>query len=921
MGIDYRLIRAINTGRCFALVGSGPSNELGFPSWSELAAGVVEGLHSADVGIDEASYAKFLGQNKLPELFRLAERDLGDRAELLRLMESLTVPRRKGSHHLYDYLVRWPFACYLTTNYDDELSERLGAAGKYFTVLRNSRDDLATIREGVTGTVYKIHSDFTEPEDVVVTSEDYRGLRLTGHQYYRDRLQQVFQTFDVLIIGHSLEDPDIGLVLELAKESASAEHPVFMIVANATNGEIDEYFEKYNIIATTYHNAEGERHRGLIRLMSQIDLWVAPEVPDRVPTHRPVGDEEIGRATGLFLYRKLAPSADDAHILDAALSPVVLSALEEHRKLPGISIDEIAALPAVTAIAASAGNRDAVEAALNELDSRSLVKQYDSRYWISESGLSRVAQVRAVRRQVEDQALGQFALTFKEAAESLGAAEVTTELANSARAIIREAVAEVFQRRAMAITNRVIAGQSLAAEDMPEVFRAVNRASGVLEDRAVRAAFLEAGRDLLVTPTAEQQEYLAALSQGYFLEHLLGLDPECAEIRRGLFDDTFWICDSSVLLPLCALGTLDHEFALDLFSRFRARDVTINATSRLMGEVWRHLEWAMSFVERHGVDSIEFMTAALDKDGFRQNLFLDGYIRLSARGDVGSFDDYVNKVCPVGCSKSGLAESLGRFGLNVLYEYDLGDLSELQGKIAAYRQSRGTWKNEFQVIAEAEVLEYSRLVLEGDIPVPGMKIGPPKKSYFISHSRVLDKARRDIDTLISWTPEAVYRLVTSLPGAPIDAALLQQCMLNDYYYAGVSFIDRASYLRFFGPAISQSRLQFEEEKDKYVSAASTVGAEELEADFEATDDLLKPFFSSQMGWRVARIAKYNADAASASATEAKLDAEKRIRDNDEQWREKVKAINAQNIAAKHNAADPKHVRKRARQAKRRKGKK
>src|SRR6266566_3396975 len=31
--LDYRLIHAINTGRCFALVGAGPSSELGYPSW------------------------------------------------------------------------------------------------------------------------------------------------------------------------------------------------------------------------------------------------------------------------------------------------------------------------------------------------------------------------------------------------------------------------------------------------------------------------------------------------------------------------------------------------------------------------------------------------------------------------------------------------------------------------------------------------------------------------------------------------------------------------------------------------------------------------------------------------------------------------------------------------------------------------
>jgi hypothetical protein len=434
-----------------------------------------------------------------------------------------------------------------------------------------------------------------------------------------------------------------------------------------------------------------------------------------------------------------------------------------------------------------------------------------------------------------------------------------------------------------------------------------------------RAAFLEAGRALLVSPTPAQQEYLAAVSQGYFLEHLLGLDPDCTAVRQELFEDTFWICDSSVLLPLCARGALDHEFAQDLFSRFAERGVAIYTTERLLGEAWRHLEWAIEFVEENGIESIEFLAAALTKDGYGQNLFIDGYIRLAAGGDVGSFQDYIESVCPGGQSRARLAEALELNGLHVLRDYDLGDLADLQNAISADRQSRGTFKNDYQVITEAEVLEYARLLLEGEITPPVSESGStPRKCYFISHSRVLDRAKRDVDRLTTWTPEAVYRLVTSLPGAPLDAALLQQCMLNEYYYAGVSFIDRASYVRFFGPAISQSRLQFEEEKDAYVAAVSAVGAEQLEAEYEGTDDLLKPFFSSQMGWRLARTATSNAQAASADAARAVLESQKKIRENDAAWEQKLKDVQAQSGAQKRNAEDPKHVRKRARQAKKRK---
>ena len=38
--LNPRLVEKLNTGRCFALIGSGPSCEVGYPSWHELAKDV-----------------------------------------------------------------------------------------------------------------------------------------------------------------------------------------------------------------------------------------------------------------------------------------------------------------------------------------------------------------------------------------------------------------------------------------------------------------------------------------------------------------------------------------------------------------------------------------------------------------------------------------------------------------------------------------------------------------------------------------------------------------------------------------------------------------------------------------------------------------------------------------------------------------
>ena len=118
---DQRLIRKINQGRCFAFVGSGPSTEVGYASWGTLAENVVAELKRIGIPIENAAYEKYLAAKQYPELFSQVERDLGSRRELLELLSKLFMPDAARQAYTYDLLTHWPFACYLTTNWDDRL--------------------------------------------------------------------------------------------------------------------------------------------------------------------------------------------------------------------------------------------------------------------------------------------------------------------------------------------------------------------------------------------------------------------------------------------------------------------------------------------------------------------------------------------------------------------------------------------------------------------------------------------------------------------------------------------------------------------------------------------------------------------------------------------------------------------------------
>jgi hypothetical protein len=80
--LPQQLLRNILSGRCFVLVGSGPSCERGYPSWEQLAKLVMEELQASGKITDQNSYTDFLSKRQYPELFRQAEIDSGSRDSL-----------------------------------------------------------------------------------------------------------------------------------------------------------------------------------------------------------------------------------------------------------------------------------------------------------------------------------------------------------------------------------------------------------------------------------------------------------------------------------------------------------------------------------------------------------------------------------------------------------------------------------------------------------------------------------------------------------------------------------------------------------------------------------------------------------------------------------------------------------------------
>ena len=757
---DRRLVRKINQGRAFVLIGSGPSTEAGYPSWEELAIGTFNALKNTGKISDEPSYSKFLAKKQFAELFSQAERDLGDRAALVALIRYLLVPKAGGTHSVYDILANWPFPCYLTTNWDNEIDKRLRAIKVFFKTIQNTKDDFATIRHDSSYLIVKLHSDLDHPDRAVITSGDYAKLTGQEGQYFRDRLKAVFEMFDVFIVGHSLSDPDLRLILQVAKETASPDHPVFMITTGITKAEELELLERFNIVTLAYDNSDGH-HGQLRRVLSLIDKFVIPR-QKRIDLQAVVySEEELEAAQAVALYRRLAIANENEVRPVEYLGPLIMQALKN--AAGDLDEPELASRSPLSSAVTTEAIRNLLPGTLMELTRAGIIESSDSRYRLSEIGATQASEASRQKTLEEELAYGQFRTELRSRSEKISEKD-ESEL----EGMLRVTIVKVFRQRGISIANAVFSGRSLDHDALGDIFQAVSTVAAGIKEKELALAFIEAAQVFLLEPNDPQKSYLASVSQGYFLYHLFGLDPNCAKIRREIFEHTIWWCDSSVLLPLLAVGCANHEYAADLFRRLQGLGAFTLATGRLLREIVEHLDWVVRLLGRESLDSPAVLAAALQKLSYKQNLFLDGYIRLSAENRVGKFSDYLKLAMPYGANEGSISRVLGDRGIRVVNvteiegykDIDTREIFELSYEIRDIRARTATLRSDLQIDAEAEILQLIRKLRSGAYkpPAEGMAF---ERSYFLSQSRILD--RIPPAEPVSWTPEAIYRYITALP--------------------------------------------------------------------------------------------------------------------------------------------------------------
>jgi hypothetical protein len=192
-------LKALEQGAAALFAGAGLSKPSGFVDWKELMRDIADELGlSVDEERDLISIAQF-HVNKF-----------GSRAKLNSLLiEEFTKDAEPTENHAL--IADLPLDTVWTTNYDTLLEDAFARAGKRVD-RKTTKENLAQTRLNRDVVLYKMHGDIGQPQDAVLTKDDYEGYN-ESRQLFSTKLQGDLISRTFLFLGFSFDDPNIEYIL------------------------------------------------------------------------------------------------------------------------------------------------------------------------------------------------------------------------------------------------------------------------------------------------------------------------------------------------------------------------------------------------------------------------------------------------------------------------------------------------------------------------------------------------------------------------------------------------------------------------------------------------------------------------------------------------------------------------------------
>ncbi|MFT8841114.1 MAG: SIR2 family protein [Leuconostoc citreum] len=240
-----KLLKSLSRKNTIIFFGAGVAAEFGIPSWGGFVDKLVESVSFDDKLADDEinqyrSSERYL--DTLEVIYRADEQQFHETMRAEFLADSFPDFENKTNQELLFDLGQ---PIYLTTNVDNSIEEarKNGSLKRSTEILsytntKSIRDKLLNTDLNKNPLVVSVHGQLSDPQNLIFTRSQYSNIFLGKNTFFFEKiLPALFLTHTVLMVGYSLNDPDLQMVLEKLATNKPYSHNIYLLL----NKSISKY--------------------------------------------------------------------------------------------------------------------------------------------------------------------------------------------------------------------------------------------------------------------------------------------------------------------------------------------------------------------------------------------------------------------------------------------------------------------------------------------------------------------------------------------------------------------------------------------------------------------------------------------------------------------------------------------------------
>lgn len=819
----------INSQKTWLFLGSGASAQAGLPSWPKLLSNVVAGLPPDAASRVRASsrYVKALENHEYPRAFEVVQ-SVSNRGTLEHLvareLATVTTPPP-----VIKMLANWPFAGYITSNYDGLLMRALRAIQDYaqaWTAVGNTPQEMQKLTGDQQRRVWHIHGAFELPEKsrLILTESDYEEAYAEGSPALHV-LRAILATRRLVFIGFGFNDLHLLKVLTAVSRLTGPARPIVAVLPDSISDEKRYALtNQSNIDVYLYPHADAT-HEKLNEFVQLHDYLIytrshklrEPSLPC------PSFDEET---TGLLLYNELC-LRDSARVRDDVLLPLLEMKVLAHLSAnPVVSTQELAAdlQGRVAAIRGPGVRLDETSGMALEM-TNALVRLHQAglidlvegaNVRLTAKGLDVVANKRTMAETFSDGFTSSILGRVEREAPALNPVAVH-RIQKTTEAFIKDSV----RRRALAVATAFsTSNQEHKQSSVVGLLQHLRDYINTMYSAEEALPLIRSIIGVLLEPTPSEKKYISVLLQASFATSLLGLEAGAVRARVREIEETAFILDASVLVPYFAVGSNGHNAARSLVESLKELGCSVFTTLDFVREVTANAVTARNYYRGDNVQSVRTFERARSGAG-RQNAFVEGFQRSSTTMIRHSgMVVYLSSRCGLRLIPGGKKENVGVVkdaligaGIGILDASDLDPeakqrASAYERTIRSWRESKATANHPEQSLAEANAavfVENIRARREARVACT--------RSYFVTSTMIVDSLAAE---RVAFSPDALLQFVITLRGwSPDEMDVLGSNLFSEMMERSLVLLSSSQIATIFLPLVDLSAEAFARTTERY----------------------------------------------------------------------------------------------------------